>query len=1042
MVYNSMVHLDILIVRHFCKLFVPVVGIVLLGSAILYQIQYPKKQEALIRDRQINSLAHKQEYIQDVLESINTDLQNIVAFTKMRVRLDGGLIIDELLTTEFLAFSQYKGIYDQVRILDRQGMELLRVNKNNDKSYLVSPNHLQNKSDRYYFLEIIGLKEGEVFVSPFDLNIEHGGIDQPLKPVIRFGTPLVDSKKEIQGVIVVNYLGAQLLDSLASFADESAGQIMLLNPDGYWLKSVSPNDEWGFMYESLQSLTFAQRYPDAWQEISRTDAGQFYNTKGLFTFVTIYPYRSRPEQLANKLAGLASRGIESSATKGWKMVSYVPSQVLRKGRKTFLLMMAGASSVVLVFLGIALLQLTLTTFKQQRAEEGLHQANDQLNGINNDLQQEIAGHEKIAERLLVATNIIDRSPVVAFRWKNDARLSVEYVSKNVEAVLGFSLDDFITGKTAYADIIYAKDVDRVVAEVIRSSQNSDIENILHKPYRIINKTGEIVWVSGHTHIARDTTGQVLFYEGVILDITVRELAEKALRRSEVNLKRILGTSNEGFWFINNELITTEVNRALCEILARPAGEIIGKCIYDFVDEENKKILEEQVAKRQQGADGVYEVALCRADNTNVSCLFNATPFFNEKGLKTGSFAMVADITDRVKYEKDLHEAKRNAENANEAKSVFLSSMSHELRTPMNSILGFAQLLDVDEPNRLDRDQKNYIQKILRSGKHLLHLIDEVLDLAKIESGGLELSMEPVNLYAVINDVIDIVKQMAEFKHIEIFLDGTDRSMFIQADSTRFRQVVLTLLSNAVKHNRPEGEVRISYEEKEGNSIRLTVADTGPGIEKNKLERLFKPFDRLGRGASSMEGTGIGLTITKRLVEFMGGSIDLNSELGKGTSFFVDLPQADGPPEKKETLYKQNQLPLGTIDGEYTLLYVEDNIQNRQLLQAILKTTPNLKLITAEDAESGIDMAIHRKPDLILMDINLPEMDGFEALEKLKEFKETKHTPIVALSGNAMPLDIRKAIDSGFVDYLAKPFNVSELYQVIGGVLGNVPEKKS
>lgn len=175
---------------------------------------------------------------------------------------------------------------------------------------------------------------------------------------------------------------------------------------------------------------------------------------------------------------------------------------------------------------------------------------------------------------------------------------------------------------------------------------------------------------------------------------------------------------------------------------------------------------------------------------------------------------------------------------------------------------------------------------------------------------------------------------------------------------------------------------------------------------------------------------------------MGGSIDLNSELGKGTSFFVDLPQADGPPEKKETLYKQNQLPLGTIDGEYTLLYVEDNIQNRQLLQAILKTTPNLKLITAEDAESGIDMAIHRKPDLILMDINLPEMDGFEALEKLKEFKETKHTPIVALSGNAMPLDIRKAIDSGFVDYLAKPFNVSELYQVIGGVLGNVPEKKS
>ena len=266
-------------------------------------------------------------------------------------------------------------------------------------------------------------------------------------------------------------------------------------------------------------------------------------------------------------------------------------------------------------------------------------------------------------------------------------------------------------------------------------------------------------------------------------------------------------------------------------------------------------------------------------------------------------------------------------------------------------------------------------------------------------------------------------------------------MFIQADSTRFRQVVLNLLSNADKYNRPEGEVHISYEEKEGNNIRLTVADTGPGIEKNKLGRLFKPFDRLGVEASSIEGTGVGLTITKRLVEFMGGNIYLNSELGKGTSFFVDLPQADAPPEKREILYKQNQLLPGTIDGEYTLLYVEDNIQNRQLLQAILKTTPNLKLITTEDAESGIDMAIHHKPDLILMDLNLPEMDGFEALEKLKGFKETKHTPIVALSGNAMPLDIKKAIDSGFVDYLTKPFNIGELYQIIGDVLENVAEKK-
>lgn len=1036
-----MLRFNIFVVRHFCKLFIPVVAIVLLGSAILYQIQYPKKQEALIRDRQINYLAHKQENIQSALESIVTDLLNISTFTKTHVRLDGSLIIDKRLAAEFLAFSQYKGVYDQVRILDKQGMELLRINRNNDKSYLVSSNQLQDKGDRYYFLETIGLKEGDVFISPFDLNIEHGKLDQPLKPVIRFAVPLVDSQNQTQGIIVVNYLGVHLLDSVSSFSDDSPGEIMLLNSDGYWLKSGSPDDEWGFMYEGRQSLTFGQRYPEEWQEISRIGAGQFYNEKGLFTFVTISPYHSKTESMANTLVGIANRGIESSTTKGWKMVSYVPSLQIEKGRRSFLLTMIVASCVMLFLFGMALLQLALTTFKRERAEDELQQANDQLNGINTDLQQGIAEHKRIAERLQVATNIIDRSPAVAFRWKNDSRLSVEYVSKNVETVLGFSLDDFITKNTAYTDIIYAKDVDRVVADVIHSSQNSDIENIHHKPYRIVRKNGGLTWVSDHTHITRDETGQVLFYEGVLLDITDRELAEKALKRSEVNLKRILGTSNEGFWFIDNELISTEVNRALCEILKRPAGEIVGKSIYDFVNEENRDIFEGQLAKRRQGADGAYEIALCRPDNTNVSCLFNATPFFNEKGEKTGSFAMVTDISDRVKHEKDLYAAKRNAEKANEAKSVFLSSMSHELRTPLNSILGFAQLLGGDEPHCLDTNQRNYIQKILRSGKHLLHLIDEVLDLAKIESGGLELSLEPVNIYTVVEDAINIVKPLAEFKQIEISLDKTDGSMFVTADPGRLQQVLSNLLSNAVKYNRPEGEVHVSCEEKEGKTIRLTVTDTGPGIEENKLERLFKPFDRLGVEASSIEGAGVGLTITKRLVEFMDGYIDLESELGKGTSFFVDLPQADAPVRGREPLHKQNRLSSGTADEEYTLLYVEDNMQNRQLLEAVLKSKTNLTLITAEDAESGIDMAIHQKPDLILMDLNLPEMNGFEALQKLKECKETKYTPVVALSGDVMPLDIKKAIDAGFVDYITKPFNISKLYQVIGDILGDLPGKK-
>jgi signal transduction histidine kinase/ActR/RegA family two-component response regulator len=409
-----------------------------------------------------------------------------------------------------------------------------------------------------------------------------------------------------------------------------------------------------------------------------------------------------------------------------------------------------------------------------------------------------------------------------------------------------------------------------------------------------------------------------------------------------------------------------------------------------------------------------------------------------QGEENESLKIQTDLLEAQVYRsaQSLQDANKKLKIANEAKSTFLACMSHELRTPMNSIMGFSQLLETDTKEPLSTHQKKYLQKILQSGDHLLHLINDVLDLAKIESGSLVMSIETVNLCSVVSESMELVKHMAESQNIKLLCEEPNERMFIAADRIRLRQIVLNLLSNAIKYNKSEGSVNL-WCEKSDATVRLIVADTGQGIPQEQIDHIFEPFDRLGAEDSSIEGTGIGLTITKRLVEMMHGILGVESEVDKGTKFHIDLPLAETPIKEEISFHQHVSKQSSSIKGNYTLLYVEDNIFNRELLEAILERTPNLKLLTAEDAESGIDLAIKHKPDLILMDLNLPNMNGFEALLSLKGFQETKETPIVALSANAMPLDIKKALNAGFAGYLTKPINIDELYQVVNNNLSSI-----
>jgi signal transduction histidine kinase/ActR/RegA family two-component response regulator len=398
-------------------------------------------------------------------------------------------------------------------------------------------------------------------------------------------------------------------------------------------------------------------------------------------------------------------------------------------------------------------------------------------------------------------------------------------------------------------------------------------------------------------------------------------------------------------------------------------------------------------------------------------------------LLAGLAFLARSLRQRERAEAAAETARAEAERANRAKSEFLSRMSHELRTPLNAILGFGQLLSMRE---LDDADKERVDQILKGGQHLLALINEVLDIARIESGKLALSLEPVQISDIVRDALDLVRPLANEQGIAIRVDSVNDHEFVTADRQRLSQVMLNLLSNAIKYNRPGGSVAIVVHRTDGDTVAVEISDTGVGMSASELRRLFRPFERLGADEAQVAGTGLGLVLSKGLVEAMGGRLSVESELGTGSTFRIELAATTSPLAGAEAdgALSTSAKPRAAGDHRYTILYVEDNLSNLKLVQHILSQRTDIHLIPAMQGGLGLELAREHRPDLVLLDLHLPDMDGEEVLARLQAEPAFNGTPVVVLSADATQGRVQRLLDSGASAYLSKPIDIRQFIDVI------------
>ena len=640
----------------------------------------------------------------------------------------------------------------------------------------------------------------------------------------------------------------------------------------------------------------------------------------------------------------------------------------------------------------------------------------------------------------------------------DAKGIIQIFNVGAERMLGFTAAE-VTNKITPADISDPQEViarAKLLSTELATPIEPGFDALVFKASRGIEDIYELTYIrkDGSRFPAvvsvtalRDVHDAIIGYLLICTDNTLRNRFETEQKRLDQRLRdqqfytRSLIESNiDALIATDPSGIISDVNKQMEALTGCTRDELIGAPFKNyFTDADRAEAGIKRVLSETKLTN--YELTARARDGKETVVSYNATTFYDRDRTLQGVFAAARDITERRILDQALQEtnvalqgAKLAAEKANLAKSDFLSNMSHELRSPLNAILGFAQLMESGTPPPT-LAQRQSIDQILQAGWYLLELINEILDLALIESGKLSLSPEPTSLADVLSDCRGMIAPLALKSGIGLTFPRFADAPFVKADRTRVKQVLINLLSNAIKYNRAGGSVEVICTMSASRRTRIAVHDTGNGLSPEKLAQLFQPFNRLGQESGSEEGTGIGLVVSKRLTELMGGEIGAESTVGKGSIFWIELHATQAPQlAAVATEHGEDARAHASSDAPYTLLCVEDNPANLMLVEKLMERRPDIQLLVARDGIRGIEKARAARPDVILMDINLPGISGLIALGILAEDPETASIPVIALSANAMPVDIERGLAAGFFRYLTKPIKVTEFMDTLDSAL--------
>ena len=642
----------------------------------------------------------------------------------------------------------------------------------------------------------------------------------------------------------------------------------------------------------------------------------------------------------------------------------------------------------------------------------------------------------------------------------DARGVIQIFNVGAERMLGYSAAD-VVDKITPADI---SDPHEVIARAkalsleLQTTIAPGFEALVFKASRGIEDIYELTYIRKDgtrfpavvaVSVLRSTAGKIIGYLLIGTDNTARKHIEaeqeklaQRLRDHQFYTRSLLESNPDALMTTDPAGIITDVNRQMEALTAATRDELIGAPFKQyFTDPERAAAGIKLVLSEKTVAD--YELTARARDGKQTVVSYNAATFYDRDRTLQGVFAAARDVTERKRLDAvladkntELEAARKVADKANLAKSEFLSSMSHELRSPLNASRGFSQLMDSEVPAPSPA-QLGSIQQILKAGWYLLKLVNQILDLSVVESGKLSLSVEPVGLAEVFAEARAIIGQQAKQRGLATTFPTLASPHFVLADRTRLKQVLINLLSNAVKYNKQGGSIDVELQAGPDRT-RIAVRDTGAGLGEEALAQLFQAFNRLGQEGGTIEGTGIGLVMSKMLVEMMGGEIGVESRVGTGSTFWFELATSAAP-----ALAAHDDAPATPrlSSRRQTVLYVEDNHANLELVAQLLARRPGLDLLTATSGEDGIALARAHLPQLVLMDVNLPGMDGYQALQRLQRDPSTAGIPVLAVSANAMAGDVKRGLDAGFVRYLTKPINVVEFMRAIDDVLQTQPAVK-